>query len=146
MQVIRPSRTRRVLCSLPLGVLAAVLLAGGLQSEGLVRLLGIAGALAVAVFVWLASRLRVVVEPQGVVIVNLLSSHSVPWPDIERFTFNHGVVLRRKNQREIRVSAFAVSVDAISGAEGFARDAARQLDDLRRERQARIRRAERRGR
>ena len=146
MQVIRPSRRRRVLCSLPLGVLATVLLVGGLQSEGLARLLGIASALAVAVLVWLDSRLRVVVEPQGVVIVNWLSSHSVPWPDIDRVTFNRGVVLRRKNMREIRVSAFAVSGRALPGMDGFARDAARQLDDLRRERQARIRRAQRRGR
>ena len=122
-------------CSVPLVLLAGVLAVGGIETDGALGLLGSVGAVLVLVIVWRSWQLRVDALSDGVRIVNWTLTLEVPWDEIDRFEFDGGVSLRRRDLRSMSMSAFPFpSRDVFSIARRRNQAAFLALESIRRKR------------
>jgi hypothetical protein len=92
-------------CSVLLVLLASVLAAGGIATRGVWALVG---AVLVLAIVWRSWRLRVDDLGYGVRIVSWTRTLEVPWDEIDRFEFDGGVSLRRRDLRTVPLSTFSL--------------------------------------
>jgi hypothetical protein len=130
----------RLACSLPLVLLAGVLAAGGIDTGGVWALLGLAGAVLVLVIVWRSWQLRVDDLGDRVRIVNWTRTLEVPWDEIDRFEFDGGVSLRRRDLRTVPLSAFPYpSRDVFGIARGRNHAAFLALESIRKKRRKQAR-------
>ena len=97
-------------CLLPvvLGMSAVLMVRGRLADAATGGLFALMAA-GLAALMWRQSRLRVVADETGLVIVNYLSEHRLAWSEIERFdssTYGYfGIAVITKGGRVIRMSA-----------------------------------------
>ncbi|MFN8074817.1 MAG: PH domain-containing protein [Kineosporiaceae bacterium] len=98
-------------------------------------------AAAVVVLAWRFWTSRVEVHADELALVNWFRTLRLPWDQVARVdTTSDGVCVLLRDGRFFSVSAFQHGHEALGFARAPARQAARRLDDIRRERQRRRRR------
>ena len=133
VRVFRQPRWLRLSAAALFTGLAVVLAGGGIDSGGWLVVAGPLGgvaALALAVRTW---QLRVEVGGD-VVVVNLLRTGRIPWPEVERFGYDHGLWVRVVDGRRLEVSAFGEAPGQLASATHRGEAAARELERIRRRR------------
>jgi hypothetical protein len=131
--VLRPPRWQRLVGSVAIASLAALLVAGEIEEGGWflgVCLVGASAVVAVAVRNWL---LRVVVGDE-LTVVNWSRTLHIPWSEVERFGYDSGLWLRRRSGRQHSIAAFAAVTGALPGVDRRGREAAVRLEAERRRR------------
>jgi len=129
-----------VVCSVPLVFFAGVLAVGGIDTGGVWALLGLAGAVLVLLIIWRSWQLRVVDLGDVVRIVNWNLTLEVPWDEIDRFEFDGGVSLRRRDLCLVALSAFPYPYRDVFGiARGRNQAAFLALESIRKKRRRQAR-------
>lgn len=96
----------RVAATILLGGFTFMLAVGSLTSGGALLLPGLLAAL-VGAFVTVRNwRLRVAVRNEGLLVANLVRTHTVAWAEVDRAVHESGVVVRLRSGQQVRVGAF----------------------------------------
>lgn len=136
------STSIKAVCSVPLFLLAVLVVAGGVAAGGLVSWLGFVGGALALVVVGRSWVLRVDDLGDKIRVVNWLRTVEMAWSEVERFEFDGAVAVRRYNASTVNVSAFSTSSRDVFGiAERRNEEAFMMLEATRkrRRRQARSR-------
>ena len=136
MQVLRQPVYVRVICAATLAFLAAVLVVGGVQEDGWLRVLCLAGAVLVALAATRQWQLRVEVG-DGVTVVNWLTTTRIPWAEVERFHYDGGLQVHCRDRRQHYAAAFSFVPGALPSANARGREAAVRLETIRKTRRSR---------
>lgn len=134
MLVLRPLLWQRVFVAVALSSLAAVLVAGGVDAGGLLLVGGLVSGALVLLAAWLQDRQRVELGGENVVVVNLFRTLVIPWREVERFGYDGGAWVRRRDMRQHRITAFCPSSRALPLVERQCRRAAKRMEDRRKQR------------
>lgn len=113
-----------------------MLVVGGVQEDGWLRVLSLAGAVLVVLAASRQWHLRVEVG-DGVTVVNWLTTTRIPWAEVERFGYDGGLWVRRRDMREHYAAAFSFVPGSLPSATARGRDAARRLENVRKKRRGR---------
>lgn len=106
----------RAACSLPPIILGGGLAFGGIVDTSLEPWLRVGAVVLSLIVVAIGVRswqLAVVMTQDGATVINLLRTRHFQWSEIERFVFHDGVSVRLRGGKELPVSAFAVTPEAL---------------------------------
>lgn len=136
----QPSVFVRAVCSVPLLLLVALLIWGGVSTGGLGGWLASLGAAVVLMVICRGWVVRVDDLGDRIRVVNWMRTVEVSWSHVERFEFDGAVGLRRTNLPPLPLSAFPGSSRDIFGiAERRNAAAFRALESTRKRRRQQIR-------
>lgn len=136
MQVFRQPLYLRVICAAAPAFLGVGLVVGGVQERGWLRILCVTGAALVVLAATREWQLRVEVG-DGVTIVNRLATVHIPWSEVQRFGYDGGLWVRRRDTRQHYASAFSFVPGSLPSASERGRDAAARLENIRKKRRGR---------
>ncbi len=99
----------RVVGSLPLFVLALLIVPPGLSGGGVSVVFRMIIVVLILGFVVRSFLLKLVLGDDGVTIVNWRSTKKLPWSDVDAFGHDRrGLWVRRRNKQEVLIAAFAI--------------------------------------
>jgi hypothetical protein len=132
-ETFRPPLWQRLVCTVPV-VGQAILFGFAAPSEqGVVRPLCLLGVLAAVAVSWRGWLLRVELG-EDVTVVNWIRTVRIPWAEVERFGYDLGVWVRRRDGRQYAIAALTLDPRALPFVRRRVARTARQLETGRRRR------------
>jgi hypothetical protein len=131
--VLRPPFWQRVVVTAVGTVLATLLVVGGMDDGGWMLPACLFGSAVTLAGTWRQDRIRVELG-QGVVVVNFWRTLVLPWAEIERFGYDSGAWVRRRDRRQHAITAFSPPAGSLPFVERAARQAVQAMEDARKRR------------
>jgi hypothetical protein len=128
----QPAWLRLLVAAIGLGC-AAVLVVGGIDEGGWALLACLVGAVLVLAGTWRQDRMRVELG-RDVVVVNFWRTVVLSWSEVDRFGYESGAWVRRRDMRQHEISLFSPPPGSFDFAERRCREAVRSMEAHRKRR------------